>query len=388
MYGQKFSQLMGWKGQMCMLVVIWWAVSAAITVVMKQTVGTQGQYQFPFALTALTNGACGCISMCACYCQKGKFWANHSLRRIDVCQLLFLGVLQGVEIGMSNKSLEFLSVSARTILNSTSVFFMMLSAQFWGLERLDRLRILSAGLQVTGGFLTGLGASQAAHVTGSDATKTPHNAHDGYSAHAGTAQGSRASPVFVIPVSHQISGTLLQLTTLLIASQRWVMLQFIMQKSNMLLGKLELAAWIMPVTSLVCFTMAAAFETQALNFSLILNAGLPKIVLIIACGITVLTIAEMRLVHISSAVALQVLGTLHQIPLVITGVMFFQDSVEVTSGMDFTCCLLGALCYARAKHGQLLDRGFEEQGATELLTVRDGGPLAETEHLTTLFQRS
>ena len=148
---------MGWKGQMCMLVVIWWAVSAAITVVMKQTVGTQGQYQFPFALTALTNGACGCISMCACYCQKGKFWANHSLRRIDVCQLLFLGVLQGVEIGMSNKSLEFLSVSARTILNSTSVFFMMLSAQFWGLERLDRLRILSAGLQVTGGFLTGLG---------------------------------------------------------------------------------------------------------------------------------------------------------------------------------------------------------------------------------------
>ncbi|CAL1163863.1 unnamed protein product, partial [Cladocopium goreaui] len=63
-------------------------------------------------------------------------------------------------------------------------------------------------------------------------------------------------------------------------------------------------------------------------------------------------------------------------------------SVEVTSGMGFTCCLLGALCYARAKHGQLLDRGFEEQGATELLTVRDGGPLAETEHLTTLFRRS
>lgn len=384
MYGQKFFQLMGWKGQMCVLVGLWWAVSAAITVVMKQTVGSQGQYQFPFALTALTNGVCGWISMCACYCQKGKFWANHSLRRIDVCQLLFLGVLQGVEIGMSNKSLEFLSVSARTILNSMSVFFMMLSAQFWGLERLDRLRILSAGLQVTGGFLTGLGASQAAHATASDET----TAHDGYTSHADAAQGSKASPVFVIPASHQISGALLQFTTLLIASQRWVMLQFIMQKSNMLLGKLELAAWIMPVTSLVCFTMAAAFETQALNFSLMLNAGLPKIVLVIACGITILTIAELRLVHISSAVALQVLGTLHQIPLVITGVMFFQDSVEVTSGMGFTCCLLGALCYARAKHGQLLDRGFQEQGATELLTVRDEVPLAEAEHLTTLFRRS
>ena len=41
---------------------------------------------------------------------------------------------------------------------------------------------------------------------------------------------------------------------------------------------------------------------------------------------------------------------------------FCLVQVEVTSGMGFTCCLLGALCYARAKHGQLLDRGFEEQG--------------------------
>ena len=44
-----------------------------------------------------------------------------------------------------------------------------------------------------------------------------------------------------------------------------------------------------------------------------------------ACGIGILTVAELRLVHISSAVALQVLGTLHQIPLVITGVVWFQD---------------------------------------------------------------
>lgn len=55
-----------------------------------------------------------------------------------------------------------------------------------------------------------------------------------------------------------------------------------------------------------------------------------------ACGITILTVAELRLVHISSAVALQVLGTLHQIPLVITGILFFQDSVR-TSEMQAYC---------------------------------------------------
>ena len=280
MYWQKFLRLMGWKGQMCTLVILWWAVSAAITVVMKQTVGSHGQYKFPFALTALTNGVCGWISMCACYCQKGKFWANNSLRRMDIFQLVLLGMLQGVEIGMSNKSLEFLSVSARTILNSTSVFFMMLSAQFWGLERLDRLRILSASLQVAGGFLTGLGASQASHADHNVYKAVPKaQSHNGHNPHSDISLWFKDSEASAI--NNQISGTLLQLTTLLIASQRWVMLQFIMQKSNMLLGKLELAAWIMPVTSFVCFMMAAAFESPALNVSLMLNAGLPRIVLVI-----------------------------------------------------------------------------------------------------------
>ena len=219
---------------------------------MKQTVN--GAYQFPFALTALTNGLCGWFSMCICLC-RGNL-CNKNLRRLDVAQLLLLGIMQGVEIGMSNKSLEFLSVSARTILNSMNVFFMMISAKFWGMEQLDRLRILSAGFQVTGGFLTGLSGWGSQAVQEASDSGEFHN--------------------------HQVSGALLQLGTLLIASQRWVMLQFIMQKSN-LLGKLELSAWIMPVTSLVCFAMAAAFETQALSISKMLDAGLP---------ITVLTIVQ------------------------------------------------------------------------------------------------
>ena len=57
-----------------------------------------------------------------------------------------------------------------------------------------------------------------------------------------------------------------------------------------------------------------------------------------ACGIGILTVAELRLVHISSAVALQVLGTLHQIPLVITGVVWFHDPAPQ---LDLQCsCVL------------------------------------------------
>ncbi|CAE7243497.1 SLC35C2 [Symbiodinium necroappetens] len=309
---------LSWRWQMCGLVITWWSISAAVTVVMKQTVGRDGSYQFPFALTAMTNGVCGWMSVLACRSKRTKSARRNSLLRwLDIVKLVGLGVIQGIEIGMSNKSLEYLSVSTRTILSSLSVFFMMMSAQLWGLEHLDRLRICSACCQVLGGLLHAVGAS---HDSGEH------------------------------PVGTQIRGMLLQLFTLMLASQRWVMLQFLMQKSKLQLCKIELAAFIMPVTSLVCFVLAAIFERDAFDWPLMREAGLPWTVASVACGIGILTVAELRLVHISSAVALQVLGTLHQIPLVITGVVWFQDPVDLQSALGFACCICGALCYARAKH--------------------------------------
>ena len=240
-----------WRSQMCLLVMTWWSISAAVTIVMKQTVGSNGSYQFPFALTAMTNGVCGWISVVTYRSRRAKHARRNVLRWLDFAKLMGLGVLQGIEIGMSNKSLEYLSVSTRTILSSLSVFFMMMSANLWGLEELDRLRICSAGFQILGGMLHAYGASHGADTL----------------EHA---------------VSIQITGMLLQLFTLLLSSQRWVMLQFIMQKSKLQLNKVELAAFIMPVTSLVCLVLAAIFEQDAFNLPVMREAGLPWIVAFVA----------------------------------------------------------------------------------------------------------
>lgn len=60
------------------------------------------------------------------------------------------------------------------------------------------------------------------------------------------------------------------------------------------------------------------------------------------------------------------------------------------NGLDFS--ILGHSClwkvFAEKQQGEGLFIFGWSRGATELLTVRDGGPLAETEHLTTLFRRS
>mmetsp|Transcript_53293 Transcript_53293/g.99957 ORF Transcript_53293/g.99957 Transcript_53293/m.99957 type:complete len:134 (+) Transcript_53293:2-403(+) len=106
----------------------------------------------------------------------------------------------------------------------------------------------------------------------------------------------------------------------------------------------------MPVTSMVCLCLAAIFERDAFDVSLMHEAGLLATVSFVAGGIAILTVAELRLVHISSAVALQVLGTMHQIPLVIAGMVWFHDPVDVDSALGFSCCICGALCYAGAKH--------------------------------------
>ena len=226
---------------MLCLVLAWWSVSAAVTIAMKQTVGKDGSYPFPFALTAMTNGVCGWMSVLACRSKRTKHARRNGLR--DCAELVGVGVMQGVEIGMSNKSLEYLSVSTRTILSSLSVFFMMMSAQLWGLEQLDRLRICSACFQILGGLLHAVGAS-----------------HD--SEHSAGIQ-------------RYWYGTLLQLGTLVLASQRWAILQNIMQKSKLHLGKIELAAFIMPVTSLVCLVLAIIFERDAFDWTFMREAGLP-----------------------------------------------------------------------------------------------------------------
>ncbi|CAE7940724.1 unnamed protein product, partial [Symbiodinium sp. KB8] len=63
--------------------------------------------------------------------------------------------------------------------------------------------------------------------------------------------------------------------------------------------------------------------------------------------------AELKLVSLLSAVAFNVLSTLHQIPIVLAGVILQHNTVSISSWAGFACCLIGALVYAIARYSDV-----------------------------------
>eukprot|EP00933_Yihiella_yeosuensis_P016211 TRINITY_DN13936_c0_g1_i1.p1 TRINITY_DN13936_c0_g1~~TRINITY_DN13936_c0_g1_i1.p1 ORF type:complete len:351 (-),score=37.13 TRINITY_DN13936_c0_g1_i1:837-1751(-) len=202
----------------------------------------------------------------------------------------------------------------------------MATARFWGLETLDSYRICAAILLLTGGVIQGVSQE-----------------------HENTSVSS------AVEVSQFWKGLVLELITLILGAQRWALVQYLTQMPNSALAqmqKIDMLVWIMPCTALVCLILASCFEPGALDADLIFDLGLPQSVVAMSVGIGALTIAELRLVQLTSAVAMNVLSTIHQIPLVLAGVLIFKDQVSLYSYIGFMLCIFGAISYARAKHAE------------------------------------
>mmetsp|Transcript_67655 Transcript_67655/g.120485 ORF Transcript_67655/g.120485 Transcript_67655/m.120485 type:complete len:212 (+) Transcript_67655:1-636(+) len=155
---------------------------------------------------------------------------------------------------------------------------------------------------------------------------------------------------------HQfLHGVLLLLVSMILGAQRWALVQFVLQRSSRdsglgQLSKLHLMSFTMPCTAMVCLIMAAFFEAEAFHSHHALRPVLWRNITGCSAGIGVLTLSELMLVHLTGAVAVQVLGTIHQIPIVLAGVVFFHEQIHAASLLGFSICIVGALFYVAARY--------------------------------------
>lgn len=306
------------------LVVTWWSTAVLITLQIKTLIGAGGSFPYTFALTGLINSLSGMLAGALACTVLASSPPAPSMQWHEVAKLFMIGAIQGIEYGCGNKSLDYLSISARTMFGSITVLMMMLTARFWGLERLDLVRLVVASLLVTGGALQGLDINENAK-------------------HAESSSYAR--------------GICLQFVAMLAASQRVALVQFVTQRSphgsalaHMSKSKVHLVKWTYPITGIVCFAFSFAFEMDGLESARLFQGDLTAKVLMLAAGVVVVTIAELEIVRVTSAVALAVLGTVHQIPIAMAGIVFFGDRVRPLRAVGFASCVLGGLCYAMARH--------------------------------------
>lgn len=299
-------------------ITLWWTAAIVAVVKIKQTVSINGIFPHPFAFTSLVNFLTGLLAWFLSEVRYSRRPLRPPLARHEILYLLAIGMIQGMEIGLTNKALGYLSVAGRTMISSTNVLIMMATAWVWGLERLGCLRVFSAFLLISGGLLQGLD------------TRT-------------TARTGRGP------------GVALQVVSMLLSAQRWALAQHVLQRSHRksALGqvtKLQLLARTLPVTGFVCVPLAVVFEMDSFTFDQLFQGALAIQLFLVSAGLTAMLYAELMLVKRLSAVAFNVLATIHQIPIVLAGVVIQHNQVGILSAYGFALCLVGALVYAAARH--------------------------------------
>eukprot|EP00930_Biecheleria_cincta_P070459 TRINITY_DN58095_c0_g1_i1.p1 TRINITY_DN58095_c0_g1~~TRINITY_DN58095_c0_g1_i1.p1 ORF type:complete len:368 (-),score=43.04 TRINITY_DN58095_c0_g1_i1:232-1335(-) len=302
-------------------ITLWWTCAVSVIMMIKQTVSSDGPFPYAFAFTSFTQPTTGLVaylfSITALYVPKPKVASPPSITSSEITLLLALGVLQGLEIGLTNSALKLLTVADRTMISSTSVLFMVITARLWGLEQLGFLRVLSASLMILGGVVQTQSLDQV---------------------------GGRS----------QMIGVLMQVVSMMLSCQRWALSQYVMQRlpADTALGqlsKIQLLAYTLPITGLVCLPVSLVFEPEAFALRHLKQMSLARSVVTVAGSLVAMLYAELKLVDELSAVAFNVLSTLHQIPIVMAGIVLCHNKVSSQAAAGFGCCVAGAMVYACAR---------------------------------------
>mmetsp|Transcript_25685 Transcript_25685/g.81518 ORF Transcript_25685/g.81518 Transcript_25685/m.81518 type:complete len:240 (+) Transcript_25685:117-836(+) len=148
------------------LVTCWWTAAICVTLVIKGTIKPGGAvlggagFPYPFALSGLTNSATGLLALGLSCIARPHAAPLPPLGWGDIVKLAALGGVQGIEIGCTNKALEYISVATRTVVASGGVLFTMLAAWCVGLERFGGARLAAGLLLAAGTVLQGLDQQQ------------------------------------------------------------------------------------------------------------------------------------------------------------------------------------------------------------------------------------
>ena len=130
-----------------LVVAVWWTTSTTITLVNSLWLSDLG-FDFPFFLGTTGNGVAGLLA----FALTRLPWLRQPPLpwRVFVRVALPVGVLTALDIGLSNWSLVYASVSFHTMIKATAPAFVLLFGWLLGLERCSASTCVAIGLIVGG----------------------------------------------------------------------------------------------------------------------------------------------------------------------------------------------------------------------------------------------
>lgn len=318
-----------WWGKVLAFSTLWWVSSSTVVVTMKHVISKVGDdlplFPHSFSFTSMNQPLAALfVWLLSVLILDREKQPLPKLRWDEVTKIVAVAVMAGIEVALGNKAMQFLNVSNAQMLKSLSVLFVMLSANCWGLEALGMLRIASAMLLSAGAALQTF--SNTSSAVSEDA-------------------------------SHQwIVGSAMIMTCLFSSGQRWVLCQWIFQEEKQKgsalaqMSKPQLLARILPISTMVTLPLAAVFEPEALQSEALRNPDLYIKLVAVSLGISLLLFAEFNLVHYLSAVGFNVAAAVHQIPIILSGVVIDHNQLSQIGCIGYAVCIVGAWVYAVARY--------------------------------------
>jgi drug/metabolite transporter (DMT)-like permease len=290
-----------------------WLVASPIAMESIKTLTSSPLLEFPYPwmLVGFTN--MGIWIFCSLWRFVPRFVPEvENEVVISWSHSLALGFLQGLEVGIGADILHRISVTLRTEIHMLCPALMFIFGVVSGVEPLDPRLVLAIGAVTVGGLLASYGTM--------------------------TWEGLNLVP--------------LALLASLFSTVRWVLTQKWLSPSGQRKpSPVVFALRMSPMTALVGFLVAVVREPAA--YAGLLHLPFPgevtSLLLVISFCVSLMLVAEMRVVQLTSALLLAFLVPFHNISVILLDTFLKGSKVSVLNWIGIVLCALATGCYSAAR---------------------------------------
>lgn len=317
--------------EVVVLCCVWWTSALAAVLSIKDVTDSEDK-SFPFSLatTGIVNGAVALVTQIVI-----TFWSYRSppaqapARVEDIAPL---GLLQGAELCCGNRALMLLALSYRTMLHMASPAILLSAAILVGLERLDLRTVAAILTLVIGGVVCSVG------------------------------EMSTEGGIDSLGVVFALLGTCF-------AGARWILTQIYLQPNGRptddgtnpapnIYRVLDMMRYQSLFAALAASVASALFEdgvdAALSNMPGAVRVRLAERLTVAALSIVVLTMAELRIVGLTSALTITVAATLHNLLFVLAGVVHYSERLNWLHGIGGVVVIAGATVYVDTRRSACL----------------------------------
>lgn len=346
----------------------WWFASVVVILLLKLLVSNKEvDFPYPFTVSGIINIVTSVLAYMCSRADGNRKQVDPAFRlNIFSLPVIAIGLVQGFELGASNKVLQLMSVSDRQMTSAINPLIMFAMSLFLRLEVFSLSLLATMTLICIGGVIS-----------------NNHFVDGGLS--------------FLVLCVAAIAS--------LLSAFRWACTQTLLQRDRYT-NSIELVALVSPYTACCCFVVSFFFEKEA--YSLATSSQhqtvfgwnrtfmLTMLLGIVSLSVFVLMACEFKLVKSTSALAMSVFQSMHNFFIIMSGIIFYGDSITWGRLFGYGLSQVGVICYVVLRNRKSDDSAQEwllEASNRSIMSTESGGikPLDSNKvqkHLPALFDAS